>query len=431
MLFFQPKALAARSYGRFVFGGFAATEKFTTDDFGSTSNDEMVLSSRFFYKVTTGEKNNWNFISDLRDKHDFFDKLDRERLQLTDKNEFQARQLNGRWASPSEQLAFSLGRFPVQDVGAIYTDGLLAEYRWTSSLWSSIFGGKNPQLENHSSLSYNPQANIAGLGLTYQSKSGGWARNFYLTHGVVSQTYGSDTDRTFLYHQMNYQWEENSRILSLMYFDFIPRSYLQNGSFIWQQEYTESLSSELGILAMDSIEYYRHQDIRETLPASPYEEAQAKVSIGSPRSSRWTLGTLAGHRGYDQKNKSEVSLSYFQSRIFTPNWDVYAKAGGRNNFTSQDVFLKTGLGYFSRTWEFNLDLEYASEKYDDGTSLHPVVAEFSVSNSMTKTLFWTGSIQGAKDESVTIITSFIKLGYRFGDMDTSPVRDAAPLRGPI
>ncbi|HEY8269344.1 MAG TPA: hypothetical protein VIG33_00525 [Pseudobdellovibrionaceae bacterium] len=427
----ENKALAAKSYGRFVFGGFTATEKFTTDAFGSDSNDEMVFSSRLFYKVTNMGEGNWEFVSDLRDKHDFFDKLDRERLQLTDRNEFQARQINTRWVNPGGQLSLSLGRFPVQDVGAIYTDGVLAEYRWTPSLWSSFFGGKNPQAESHSYLTFNPQANIAGAGLTYQSRTGGWARNFYLTNGVVSESYGNETDRSFLFHEMNYQWEENSRILSLMYFDFVPRSYIQNGSLIWQQEYTENLSSELGILAMDSIEYYRHQGIRETLPPSPYQEAQAKFSIGSPRSSRWTLGTISGHRAYDQKNKTEVSLSYFQSRVFAPNWDLYAKGGNRNNFVSTDTFFRTGAGYFSRKWEFSLDVGYATEKHEDGTLLHPLEIEFSVSNSISRTLFWTGSIQRATDESVTILTSFFKLGYRFGEAETAPRRDAAPLRGPI
>ncbi|MGZ3795754.1 MAG: hypothetical protein ACXVB1_05295 [Pseudobdellovibrionaceae bacterium] len=428
----EHEVLAAKSYGRFVLGGFSAKEKFTTDEFGSDSNDELVFSSRLFYKVTNmGSAENWEFVSDLRDKHDFFDKLDRERLRLTDKNEFQARQMNTRWVSTANQLSVSAGRFPVQDVGAIYTDGLLAEYRWTPSLWSSFFGGKNPQVEGQSYLSFNPNANIAGMGLTYQSRASNWSRNFYLTNGVVSESYGNETDRSFLFHQMNYQWEENSRILSLMYVDFVPRTYLQNGSLIWQQEYTENISSELAVLAMDSIEYYRHQGLRETLPPSPYQEAQAKFTLGSVRSSRWSLGAISGHRAYDQKNKTELSLSYFQTRLFSPNWDFYAKYGTRHNFVSQDLFAKMGTGYFSRKWEFNLDVEYASEKHEDGTMLHPVEVEFSVSNSLTRTLYWTASIQRAADESVTILTSFFKLGYRFGEAEFPPRRDAAPLRGPI
>lgn len=431
LLCIGQNALAAKSYGRIILGGFIATEKFATDEGGSDNNDEMVFSSRLFNKITDLGQGDWEFVSDLRDKHDFFDKLDRERLALTDKNEFQVRQLNTRWASPARQLSMSVGRFPVQDVGAVYADGLLAEYRWTPQLWSSFFGGKNPQSQSHSYLTFDPKADIAGLGLTYQSRSPNWTRNFYLTHGLVSETYAGQTDRTFLYHQMNYQWQEESRILSLMYFDFVPRAYLQNGSLIWQQEYTDTISSELGVLAMDSIEYYRHQGVRETLPPSPYQEAQMRIAFGSPRHLQWTVGALSGRRAYDQKSKTEGSLSYLQSRIFSPNWDFYAKAGSRRNFTSQDIFVKTGVGYFSRKWEFNIDVEYTSEKHDDGVVLHPLVTEFSVSNSITRTLFWTGSLQRAADESVTILTSFLKLGYRFGDQETAPVRNSAPLRGPI
>lgn len=426
----ELRAHAARSYGRLTTGGYVATEKFASEDFGSDSNDEMVFSSRLFNKVTD-VGNSWNFTSDLRDKHDFFDKLDKERLELRDKNEFQVRQLNTQWISPSNRVALSLGRFPVQDVGAIYTDGLLAEYRWNPRIWSSLFGGKNPQAESHSALKYNPDANIAGLGLTYQSKASDWTRNFYLTHGVITETFGPETDRSFLYHQMNYQWEEGSRVLTLMYVDFVPRSYLQNGSLIWQQEYSDIFSSELIALSMDSIEYYRRQGIRETLPASPYQEAQAKFTLGPPRGTRWTLAGLAGERHLDQKSKTEVTLGVSKSRIFTPNWDFYTKLGGRKNFASQDLYIRTGLDYFSRKWEFNLDLEYATEKLEDGTTLHPLIAEFSASNSITRTLFWTASVQRAADENVTILTSFFKIGYRFGSTETAPQRSSAPIGGAI
>lgn len=431
MMLPEQRTYASKSYGRFSIGGFTATEKFASDNFGSNSNDEMVLSSRLFYKATSSGDGAWEFVSDLRDKHDFFDKLDRERLQLTDKNEFQARQLSTRWANPNGKVSASLGRFPVADVGAIYTDGLLAEYRWSPGFWSSLFGGKNPQSDSHSYLQFNPKANIVGTGITYQAKTGGWDKNFYLTHGLVSETYESETDRNFLFHQMNLQWQENSRILSLLYVDFIPRTYVQNGSFIWQQQYTENVASELGILGMDSIQYYRHQGVRETLPPSAYQEAQAKISLGNPRASKWTLAGLSGKRAYDQKDKTEASLSYFQTQLLTRKVDAYLKIGGRKNFISQDTFARTGFGYFSRKWEYNLDIEYSSEKYNDGTLMHPLVTEFSISNSLSRSLFWTGSVQRAADEKVTIITSFFKLSYRFGEAEGAPQRDTAPLWGPI
>lgn len=415
--------------GRISVGVQSSTERFKTADFGSDTNDYLSSSQRFFYKISEYGSDKWDFVFDIRNKYDAFDKLNKELLQLNAKDEFQPRQLSARWVNPQGDYSATLGRFQSLETGAIYVDGLLAEYRFNSDWITGLLAGLNPKVLDEAQLKSDPAAQEAALYLTYKSKTGGWDTNQYLSHGLVVQKYHGLTERQFLFHNGILQWEENSRIISLVYLDFVPRLNAQTANIIYQQDINSFLSTELAYLGIDTIEYQRQQNVLSTLSPSPYKESNAALNFLLSRDHSAYLNATYGERQIDQLKKTEVSLGYRLKNFITNNWDTEVKIGTRKNFTSQDQLFRWGLGYFSNNWESNLDLEYIVQNNDDGVKTHPLTAELGITSFISKEIFATTSFQRASDENVTIMGFFLKLGYRFGSKEVPPIRDGAPPRG--
>ena len=97
--------------GRVVLGGYASTERFAdTSATGSSKNDFQTLSGRFYLKGENLGPGQFESITDLRDKHDFFDKLNKEKLALDARNQFQVRQLSVGLTNPQKFWGFQLRR---------------------------------------------------------------------------------------------------------------------------------------------------------------------------------------------------------------------------------------------------------------------------------------------------------------------------------
>ena len=431
VLILPNSSQAEKIHGRFTLGGFASTERFTESTFGSDKNDFATLSARSFLKIDEIGEGKWEFVSDLRDKHDFFDKLDREKLALTAKNDFQVRQLSMRRPSKNHFWSGQLGRFPIPEAGAVYVDGLQVGNHWSPAFRSGLFGGLNPKQDSLSYLQFNPKATIYGLNLTYEPQQRSWARNAFYTLAVVNQIYENHLDRNYLYHNTIFQWNEDSRVIALLYLDFVPRVFVQTYSANWQQGLIRSFSTDLRVLGVDVIEYSRRQGVLEVLPPSRYSEGGIDLIFRPNSSAKYILSSMHGAREIDGLTRSEVDLAVYSSRFFSSNLDAYLVLGSRKNFTSQDRLIRTGGGYFSRSWESSLDLEYAIQQNTSGVTTHPLIAEVSLSHYYSKQTFFTLSFNRSADENVTIMSTFFKVGYRFGTQETPPVRDGAPPRGKL
>lgn len=433
--FLHPsKGISANWSGRFTLGGYASTERF--DDItgtGSNKNDFQTLSTRLYVKGDElGSSKDWEVTTDLRDKHDFFDKLDTEKLQLKDRNEFQLRQLSTRFSNPKKFWGLQLGRFPVMEVGSTFVDGVSIENHWTEALYSTLFGGLNPQKQGRSYLEHDPKAQVYGASLTYQKLDGGWNKNLFISHGLVEEVYAQEKDRNFIFQNMMYQWGAESRLMSLLYYDLIPRSYVQNGNLTWQQGWGAYLVSDLSFSRIDTIEYTRNKEVLETLPSSPYEESRLKFTLrNADRNHRIYLLGTSGVRQVDQLKRQTGEIGYAISQIWGPQWDAYIAFGTRNNFTSKDTLFRAGLGRYGRKWEMNLDLELQKQKNNNGTITNPVIGEIDLSYNWSRTSFIVFAGQSASDEKVKILSGFFKYGYRFGSRELPPLRDGAPPRGPL
>ncbi|MGZ3799487.1 MAG: hypothetical protein ACXVCL_04985 [Bdellovibrio sp.] len=407
------------------------TERFATDQYGSTNNDYQLATGRFFFKATECGDSLWDFTFDLRDKYDSFGQLNREQLTLEGKNEFQARQLSAKWPNKNGSVSFQIGRFQLPEAGAVFTDGIETEYRTSPEWRTGIFGGYNPKSIEQSYLEFNPDALEAGIFSTYQSFDGGWDKNLYFSHGFVQQTYKSQPERSFFFHTLLYQWESMSRIISYLNYDFVPSSKIQTANILYQQNFSPEYSAELGYLKIDVIEYRRKQGLLEKLNPSPYSEYRFQMRRNSDYKSQTALELSSGLREVDNLKKTEILVGYSQSELFSKNVDFRFKIGHRKNFTSNDTFSYFALGYFSRNWEYSIDGQYEVDNNDNGIITHPVTLEIAISRFYSREIFLTGSFQRAADENVTIMSAFLKIGYRFGNQEIPPIRDGASPRGPL
>lgn len=433
IVFFSTQSWATKYNGRLTLGGYTAIERFqSTATTGSDKNDFQVLSTRYFLNVEEMNKTLWEGTFDIRDKFDFFDRLNRQLLTLQEKNEFQVRQFSVKNSSVNQFLGMQFGRFPVKEAGSAFVDGAQFEEHWSKSLYSSIFAGLNPRKEGRSYLDYDSKAQISGISLTYDQQNLGWNKNFYATHAFVSQSYDNHVDRNYLFENIIYQWNLDSRIITLVYFDLVPTSYLQNGHIAWQNGWSQYFTTDLNLTAIDVIEYSRRQNVLERLPSSPYQESEIKfVYKLNTLQNRIYILLNSGQRQVDRKYKQTAELGYIRSEVFGPNWDMYGVLGSRKNFTSQDSLIRLGLGYYSRKWEFNLDSDFETQMNESGSTTHPIYLEGTLSYYFSKSTYLAVSAQTAGDENVNITSGFFRVGYRFGSREIPPVRDGAPPRGPL
>ncbi|PWU20981.1 MAG: hypothetical protein C5B49_03360, partial [Bdellovibrio sp.] len=298
-LFSTAAAQGETVYGRLTLGAYASTERFSDSNTESAANDAGVISARAYLRVEDLGESKWEFITDLRDKNDFFGNLDKENRQLTNRNDFQLRQMSLRKPA-KEGLELEMGRFAVNDVGNVYVDGGNLTYHFTPAWKSGIFGGLNPHKDSQRYLEFDPQSTTYGVSLTFDERAGGWDKNFYMSHALVNELFGTHTDRSFLFHNIIYQWTADSRLISLAFVDFVPNVYLQMGNLTWQQALSQDFGFELSALHIDVVEYFRRQSVLDVLSPSPYTEGSLQLIYRPDRMGKTFLKILGGQRNVDQ-----------------------------------------------------------------------------------------------------------------------------------
>ncbi|MCC7405791.1 MAG: hypothetical protein IT288_15430 [Bdellovibrionales bacterium] len=423
-----PTAGAVRYHGRLALGLYNSTEEFKEPGVSAAHNDVRNLSGRFYLGIADLWSPKLDFAADVRDKYEFFGKLAQDQRTLDDRNTFQLRELAVGDPQVLGSSFYRLGRFAVLDAGSVFNDGI--EVGWRRGGWKSgLFGGLNAKRHEQEYVQSNPESKQAGLYLTYESKADAWSRVFRVGHGVVQQMYESDVDRQYLYQNILYQWGTYNRILTLAYVDFVPRTNLQNGLLSLQTRLTQRLENQLDVSGVDVIEYQRRQGVRERLTPSPYQEVKDRVTYRATPRLAWIVQGRSGIRKIDELKRTEAALGVALPAFFSPRWEVSLLLGSREEFTSSGAFANLKVGYFSDTRELVLDLDAATEEYQDGKKLSPIVIELSATQQISRQFFGILSLQGATDEEVTIFGAFMRLGYRFGNREIPPLRDGAAPRG--
>lgn len=422
-------AWAERYHGRFTFGSYLAKETFQEATAGVFSNDFNILSSRYYLQVSEIGKSKYTFITDLRDKHDFFNKLDKEKLELTADNQLQVRQLYLHFPNTYNKLFYKLGRFPVKESGAVHVDGGQIGWRALPHTYFTLFAGLNPKNEEEGNLDFKSKAQNMGISSVYSKKNRNFGGYYYLANSLVQQTYDGEVDRQFLFNNTVLQFNKKSRLTNLLYLDFVPSFKIQNLWLNYWRQSSDTSSWSLSAMRVDVIEYRRRRGIRETLPESIYEQASFRYkSRGKGKTTVFKVSN--GTRQADGLSKIKGELGWIYSQFLKRRMNGQFSLGYVKNFASNDIFTKIGVGYFSKKWEFSFDQEIIMEDRN-GVSDLPTISELVASYTASRKFFTTFSFQYARDNNVNIMSTFLKFTYRFGDKELAPIRDGAPPMGKL
>lgn len=423
-------AFAYNDNGRISFGGFNSTEKYKDELGRSQTLDVRTLSTRLYYEGTNfwdpGAEN--QFVADIRDKHDFFEKNDREKLELTDKNSFQVRTLSLRTRPEGEKIAYQIGRFAVPYAGAVYTDGAHLVYKQDEVRQYGVFGGYNPREIDKAYLEFDQDARDFGAYFHYEPKYTTWDKRFLADQAFVRETFENKAVRMYLYQNTYYQWRPNNFLTSLVYLDFEPKFYIQNGTFTGQRQWHRFIGNA-SFMILDTIEYNRTQDILEDLDPSPYQEANLGGRYKISDQSIPYLKLRYGKRDADKLDRTNIILGWDLPQYFSPYTDFYMQVSKKDEFTRKGTYGKLGIGWYRSVWQTDASIEAGTETDTDGDSLKPLIVELDAGRAFKRNFFGAFGLQLAQNGEVDIFAAYFKFTYKFGQVKTAPMRDGAPLRG--
>lgn len=416
--------------GRIMLGSYLSREDFSTPPLdGQSTNDYLTASGQFFLDVAKMGPSDLDLTIDVRDKNDFFDKLDEEKLQLTGINKLEPYQLSIK-DPRTGGLYWEAGRFGVPEAGSAWNDGAeLGETWYGAADRTSIFGGLNARQPYQSYPTFNPNSPQLGVYNVYQPKFDSWARTFYLSNAVVSQMVDGQLTRLYFYTDTNYQWSASSRVSGMLYLDFVPDVYIQTGLLTYTQLINPRLTTTVSAIALDVVQYSNQQGILERLPSSPYKGATADAREKVSDTAFLDLAGRYGYRTDDGLSMKEVSVGSLFPRLFGDHFQFRDSLIYREDFTAIDKLMRLGVDYYSNAWELSLSIDYGIEYETSSNVEHPVIFDSTLTRYFTKDLFSSLSFEVGENEVVSIYSASIAVGYRFGNRGVAPVHDATPLQG--
>ncbi len=425
----------ASYYGRFISGGFFSKEIFRATQV-DRYNDLAILSERLYvnFDKILGSSNG-EFTVDLRDKNNFFDKLDSERTKLIAKNRIQLHEFNFHKDSVGEGTSFSLGRFPISEAGAIYVDGVDFGFRkniFGMATKFSLFYGLNPQLIEDSQITINKDLKAYGGYFILEYKGKDWDNYLYSTSSIVRQVYKTEIDRAYFFNNTNIQTVNGQNFSSIFYLDLVPKIYIQNFWTTYLVTLDNKYKLRTSLSTIDSIHYSRVQDVREVLPSSRYH--QTSMAIRSPseytQTSYETKLTL-GLREVDKKNLAELKFGAFFPKVIKDEISGNLNTGLKKNFTTNDFLVGMGLLHSNKFREIALSQDIQLEKKLNEKLNTVYITEGSYTKFFDRSLFGVLSAQNTWDNNVSIFSIFLKISYRFGEGGQAPIRDGSPPMGQL
>ena len=393
------------------------------------------LSERLYvnFDKILGSSN--EFVVDLRDKNNFFEKLNSERTKLVAKNKLQLHQFNIQNSKGNEGLDYSLGRFPISEAGAIYLDGLdfgVRKNLYGISTKFSLFYGFNPQLIEDSQIKIDKNLMAYGGYLTLEKKGKEVDNYLFSTSSLVRQVYKSELDRFYFFNNTFLQSYSGDNFSSILYVDLLPKTYIQNLWTTYVISFQNKFKLRTSISTIDSLQYSRIQDVREALPTSRYN--QGSFSLRSPsgyNEKTYETKLILGMREIDKKKLAELKFGVFLPRVIKDEMSGTLNAGLRKNFDSNDLLFGAGLLHSNKLREICLNQDIQAEKKINEKLNLAYITEGSYTKFFDRSLFGILSVQNTWDNNVSIFSIFLKLSYRFGEAGLAPIRDGSPPMGQL
>jgi hypothetical protein len=428
----------ASYYGRFISGGFISKEiiRSETKNNDIRYNDVAILSQRLYVNFDKILETSNEFTVDIRDKNNFFDKLNSETLKLNSRNTLQLHQFFVHNTPKDEQpLAYSVGRFSIPDAGAVVTDGVdigMIKNLYGYSTKFSFFYGLNPQLLDETSITFNKDSKVYGGYANLEEKSSDWTSHFFSTSALVRQVYKSELDRFYFFNNTSSQTSNGNFFSSILYYDIQPVMNIQN---LWTS-YTFLLPNKYKIRStistIDTLHYSRVQDVRETLASSRYHQASVAINTPSAYDSIFLESKMSlGLRTVDKKNMMELKFRAFFPKIYLDEISGSLNAAAKKNFVSNDLIFGGSFIHSNKQREISLSEDIQIQRKTGFPLNYASITDGSYTKFIDRSLYGILSIQNIIDKNVSIFSALFKITYRFGEGGQAPIRDGSPPMGQL
>jgi hypothetical protein len=424
------QALAYDYTGHLLTGAYAAKESFPGSIAGSKDNDQLIYSNRAYLDVTKIGQTQYEFVTDVRDNHDFFDKVDTARLNLSGQNKFRLRLLAWKDPGNTHPYFWSVGRFLPADNGIIYNDGAEVGYKVNGANSVGVFAGFRPRVNDERAVELQATAVQVGAYEVYQSEGSNWSEGKYSSNMLVfaprTFVYDAPTEALDYINQSFLHFGPNDRVNTYLDFAVRPEVKAEDAVIGYDHRFSPVLDAALTYSRIDLTEYKNHRDIFETLSASSYQQLKVGSRYKLTTISRLDGYVLYGERYLDHLRKVEVATGPTFTKILGGHAALSTLVGYRRNFLSNDLFLNNNLTHYSEVWELSGDLRVGIRHQDSGENLHPVIVGLNVGHVFSHSVLGSVGTEYAHNEKATITSGLLTLGYRFGNREFAPIRDVAP-----
>jgi len=389
-----------------------------------------IFAHRFYFSSTNINNSDQSLIFDIRDKHDLFGKVAKERRNLNSKNSLQVKTLQYKFGENNKKYYFGIGRHVVKNTGGKIIDGFEIKKKQSRRFDFSLFAGYNPQTYGESELKWNSHKIVTGITSHWAPNKNTWGKNNFITNALILEEIENSSNRVYLQNSFLLNNQENSIFQGVSFLDLTPTLYIQNiwlSYLFFKSRFTRY---SISITSVDQVLQTKQSDVFDNLDASRYSEITTKIS-SRIRASHNSLTTRFryGKRQSDNKEKLEATSGINIPSLILKSDLSNFKLGIRNNFDYKEALLSFSTIIPTNSFEFFLDQDIIVRRYKNSKIITPIVSELGLTYMTSKSLFLTTSVQYAKDDKVNIFSLFFKLVYRFGNKATTPLRNGKVRKG--
>ncbi|MBM4251127.1 MAG: hypothetical protein FJ146_04095 [Deltaproteobacteria bacterium] len=422
-------ALAYDYHGYLLGGGYIAREQFTAETAGLTNNDRAVVSSRLTLDVTKISSQQYQLFIDIRDQHDFFDKVDAERLELRGRNSLRLRQLNLSDPGHSHKYFWTIGRFLPGANNVVFNDGIESGLRLNPNHRVGVFAGYKPRITDEPVADIGSDLYQIGGYHIYELEGESWDEGKYIANFLISGPEFANDQGTVTNTWINQSllhFGPRHRAGSYLNVSGQDSPQLEEGRLEWDERFNTKLSARISASHLD-LRAYRHQrDILEPLPASPYSQAKGLIQYRMNDQARLEGTLILGRRTIDYLDKQELTLGGTLTRFATEHAQISGYIGTRRGFISRDLFMNSVFNYFATRWMSDVSLRLTRQNRYNGIVLNQLIISSNLGFYLSKRILVSAGGELAADENNRIASGLLTIGYRFGTREFTPLRDVAP-----
>jgi hypothetical protein len=422
------RAHAAEIRGQVRTGAYTRQVTFKESFFGETSNDEHVVSGQLRLDLLKLNDNEDRVLFNGSDKFDNFGKLNRNNLNLTSYNRFQLRTAAYQRPWEKNPVYFTVGRFALPEANIFANDGMEAGYRLGNSTRLGIFGGQGPKdvltpLYVDPTIQDSIKSTQLGAYVSYENKEN-FDDSSYFTQAIgQAPTYNiTDTQsHTYYYQRGMWLFTPVHRLLTLVHYDFSPRSTLRRG-YASYTYLTDDIRATGYIQQTNTEDYLINQTLQESLKPSPVQNVnlEARHRLSPTFSIDYKLSF--GKRTIDSKKQNEYAFGFLFPGLLSESGSGRTQLGIRDNFQSREKFFRVGYDYWSDTFSIQFSHLINKEDYEDGTANLRQVSFVDGASYLSDNLRASLGYQHEEDSKVSANAFFLMIGYRFGSGSVSSGR---------